>query len=282
MMIDLIIDAFWDTCKLVPYLFLTYLLLEYIEHRTLKYSLKTIANKKMGTPVLGAILGMIPQCGFSVVGANLYATGLITLGTLIAIFLSTSDEMIPILLSEGASSLAVGLLALKGGYAALCGISLDIFLKKGSLERQPFDIEAFCHRAQCHCHSQKSILWAAGWHTLEISSFLFCCAFVLQLLFSYVFPDTVLNNLQAFPILSIFIVAVIGLIPSCYPSVLLTKLFLMHTIGLGALITGTLCNAGMGILVLYKALARRQDVLKIAAILYVLSVSLGLFLNCFF
>jgi len=276
-MTDLIMDAFWDTCALVPYLFLTYLLLEYIEHRTLKYSLKAVANKKMGTPVLGAVLGMVPQCGFSVVGANLYATGLITLGTLIAIFLSTSDEMVPILLSEGASSsLIIGLLILKGGYAAICGIFLDLFLKKALLKRQKLDIEAFCHRTHCHCHPKKSIFRAASWHTFEISSFLFVCAVILQFLFSYVFPDTALSKLQNFPILSVFMAAIIGFIPSCYPSVLLTKLFLAHTLSFGALVAGTLCNAGVGILVLYKTLAFKKDVFSIGGILYVLSVCLGL------
>ncbi len=282
-MIDLIIDAFWDTCTLVPYLFLTYLLLEYIEHRTLKYSLKAVANKKMGTPILGAFLGMVPQCGFSVVGANLYATGLITLGTLIAIFLSTSDEMVPILLSEGAPvSLIVGLLFLKGGYAAICGIFLDIFLKKTSLGRQPLDIEAFCHRTHCHCHTKKSIVWAAGWHTFEISCFLFGCAFILQLIFAYIFPDITLSKLQNFPIFSVFTTAAIGLIPSCYPSVLLTKLFLAQSIGLGALIAGTLCNAGMGMLVLYKTLANRKNVFVVGGIMYGLSVCLGLLLTYVF
>lgn len=221
---------------------------------------------------------MIPQCGFSVAAANLYATGIITLGTLMAIFLSTSDEMLPILISGGAgAALIVQILGIKVIFAIASGVLLDIFLpQKFIRHKQEPDIEAFCQREKCKCDDKDNIWHSAYKHTEKISIFIFIFSLIVNAVFAFGGRETVQLLLTGMPILSKFIAAGVGLIPSCYPSVLLTQLYLDNAITLGTMLAGTLSNAGLGYLVLYRVNPNRKENLRILALLYGLGVVFGI------
>ena len=168
-----------------PYLFLTYLALEFLEHKTSRKTLSYIKKSGSYGPVAGGLLGLIPQCGFSVAAANLYATGIITLGTLMAIFLSTSDEMLPILISGGAgAALIVQILGIKVILAIASGVLLDIFLPQKFIrhKKEP-DIEAFCQREKCKCDDKENIWHSAYKHTEKISIFIFIFSLIVNAVF---------------------------------------------------------------------------------------------------
>lgn len=275
---DILIDSLYETLALFPYLFLTYLALEFLEHKTSRKTLSYIKKSGSYGPVAGGLLGLIPQCVFSVAAANLYATGIITLGTLMAIFLSTSDEMLPILISGGAgAALIVQILGIKVIFAIASGVLLDIFLpQKFIRHKQEPDIEAFCQREKCKCDGKENIWHSAYKHTEKISIFIFIFSLIVNAVFAFGGRETVQLLLTGMPILSKFIAAGVGLIPSCYPSVLLTQLYLDNAITLGTMLAGTLSNAGLGYLVLYRVNPNRKENLRILALLYGLGVVFGI------
>ena len=262
---DILIDSLYETLALFPYLFLTYLALEFLEHKTSRKTLSYIKKSGSYGPVAGGLLGLIPQCGFSVAAANLYATGIITLGTLMAIFLSTSDEMLPILISGGAgAALIVQILGIKVIFAIASGVLLDIFLpQKFIRHKQEPDIEAFCQREKCKCDDKENIWHSAYKHTEKISIFIFIFSLIVNAVFAFGGRETV-------------IAAGVGLIRCCYRSVLLTQLYLDNAITLGTMLAGTLSNAGLGYLVLYRVNPNRKENLRILALLYGLGVVFGI------
>lgn len=276
--LDILMDALFETLSLFPYLYLTYLLMEYLEHKMNRRSSIYIRKAKQYGPIVGGFLGLIPQCGFSIAAANLYATGLITLGALMAVFLSTSDEMVPLLITGGVSSgLIMQILCIKVAFAIIAGILLDNFLPDKFIKRKnELDIEAFCKREKCKCDDKENIWKSAFKHTEKISLFIFFFSLVVNAAFMFGGKETINDALTAMPILSKFIAALVGLIPSCYPSVLLTQLYLAHTISLGTMIAGTLSNAGLGFLVLYRVNVNKDENLRILALLYGLGVAFGI------
>lgn len=281
---DILVDSLYETLALFPYLYLTYLLMEYLEHKMSRRS--TIYIRKAGQlgPVIGALLGLIPQCGFSVAAANLYATGLITLGSLLAVFLSTSDEMLPLLISGGVSAvIIIQILSLKVIFAIIAGIVADNFIPEKFIKHQNEpNISAFCKREKCKCEDKENIWFSAFKHTEKICIFIFLFSLVVNTLFVLGGRETIVSFLTGAPVLSKFIAAGVGLIPSCYPSVLLTQLYMDNTISMGTMMAGTLANAGLGFLVLYRVNADEKDNARILALLFGLGVFFGLITDVLF
>lgn len=281
---DILVDSLYETLSLFPYLYLTYLLMEYLEHKMSRRSAIYIRKAGQYGPVVGGLLGLIPQCGFSVAAANLYATGLITLGTLMAIFLSTSDEMLPILLSGGVGAgIIVLILGLKVLYAVIAGVAIDTMLPEKIIKhkKEP-DIGAFCQREKCKCDDKENIWYSAFKHTEKISLFIFFFSLIVNTAFVLGGRETIQTALTDMPILSKLIAALVGLIPSCYPSVLLTQLYLDNTISLGTMMAGTLANGGLGYLVLYRVNADEKENLRILGLLFALGVFFGILTEILF
>ncbi len=275
---DILVESLYETLVLFPYLYLTYLALEFLEHKTSGKTLDHIKKSGNFGPIIGTLLGLIPQCGFSVAAANLYTTGIITLGTLLAIFLSTSDEMMPILISGGAGiNIIVQILCLKVTFSIISGVALDAFLPQKFInQKKEPEIEAFCQRENCKCTHQDNIWHSAFKHTEKISTFIFIFSLIINAVFIFGGRETIHSILTEMPVVSKFVAAGVGLIPSCYPSVLLTQLYLDNTISLGTMMAGTLSNAGLGYLVLYRVNNNHQENLRILALLYLLGVAFGI------
>lgn len=281
---DILVDSLYETLSLFPYLYLTYLLMEYLEHKMSRRTQIYIRKAGKYGAVVGGFLGLIPQCGFSVAAANLYATGLITLGALMAVFLSTSDEMLPILISGGVSiGLIIEILSLKVIYAIISGIAIDAALPEKFIKhKNEPDISTFCAREKCKCDNKENIWKSAFKHTEKISLFIFFFSLIVNTAFVFGGRETIQSALTDMPILSKVIAVVVGLIPSCYPPVLLTQLYISQTISLGTMMAGTLANAGLGYLVLYRVNTNEQENVRILGLLFGLGVFFGLLTDLIF
>ena len=272
---DLVMDAFIDTVKLLPFLFITFLIIELLEHKYSK-KLEQITSKsgKIG-PVLGSFLGIFPQCGFSVAMTNLYACRIITLGTLIAVYLSTSDEMIPVLLSSGTKlSFIILVIVLKVFIGMFYGLIIDLFNKNKKIA-----IENICTEEICHC--EEGILKSAIHHTINIGLFIFITTLLLNTGISYLGTDKISKLLLKNSLFSPFISSLIGLIPNCASSVLLTQLYLENLLSFPAVCAGLLVNSGIGMLVLFRVNPNTKDNLKIVGYVTAVSLITGCILNLF-
>lgn len=264
--------AFFDTLKMLPILYISYLLMELLEHHAgAKMDNALIKVHKAG-PLLGSLLGLIPQCGFSGAVAGLYAGGVATLGTLIAVFLSTSDEMLPIMISSGAPA---GLIVRILGAKFLCGLAAGLLIDAIARHR-PKEIHELCEREHCSC--EKHNIWtSSAIHCLQVSAIIFVVTLVLELLFEMGGSDVLTTLLPNIPLVGELIAALIGLIPSCSSSVLLTQLYLEGgIIGPGPLLAGLFANAGVGLLVLFRLNKNKKENLSILLLLYLASVICGL------
>ena len=225
-------------------------------------------------PVLGAALGVIPQCGFSAATANLYAGGIITRGTLLAVFLSTSDEMLPILLSSSAPApLILKILGYKALAGIVLGIAVDTAASKLGCERKK-TIHEMCEQEHCRC--EDGIFKSALRHTVKIFAFLFAVTFVLNLLVEAVGPETLGAFVLNRPVIGELLGGVIGLIPNCAASVVLTTLYLEGAMSGGAMLSGLLVGSGVGLLVLLRMNRDWRDNLVTAGLLYAGGVVFGL------
>ncbi len=263
-----------DTVKLLPFLFITYLLMEYLEYHALG---KTAgALKKVGPfgPAIGAGLGLIPQCGFSAAASGLFAGGVISVGTLIAVFLSTSDEMLPLLISSGFSGAGiVKILLLKCAFAAVTGFVLD-FIMRTAGRKNSKHIHDFCEKEHCHC--EDGIFVSALKHTIKIWLFILVISFALEFVLNLVGFENVAGYMAMNSTLSIFIACLIGLIPNCAASVLLTECYLTGVLSAGAMMAGLLVSSGMGLLMLYRTNRNIGENIRITVILYVSGIVWGL------
>lgn len=244
-------DGLLDTLKMLPFLFLAYLLIEWIEHSAKDNLVKMLSRMGGWGPVGGALLGCVPQCGFSAAAANLYASGLITAGTLGAVFIATSDEAVPIFLAHPDKLGLLGLLLLsKLVLGAAAGLLMDGFLKlRGQGPVKP-DFKEMC--SGCHCN-ERGVLYSALTHTLEIGVFILIINLLLTGLFTILGPEPVMAFLQGMGPLQTLLAGVVGLIPNCASSVLLTELYLQGGLSFGALLAGLGSGAGVGSLVLFKS-----------------------------
>lgn len=267
-----------DGLKLIPFLFIAYLIMEYIEHKTSNKSREIIKKSGKFGPAIGGILGIFPQCGFSAIAANLYAGRIITMGTLIAVFLSTSDEMLPIMISEAVpAGTILRILGIKLAIGIILGFVIDLIFRKKEEEDEA--IEHLCEHEHCHC--EEGILKSALTHTVKIFAFIFIISLILNLIIHFVGEDTLSNLILNKPILGPIISALVGIIPNCASSVILTELYLSNVISLGSMIAGLLIGSGVGILVLFKVNTNLKENLKILGILYLISVVAGITIEIF-
>lgn len=273
-MLDILLDTFLDSLKLLPFLLITYLLMEYLEHKSLKSNTKLMERAGKLGPLWGSILGVLPQCGFSVASSNLYVSRVISLGTLISIYLSTSDEMLVVLLSKSVSIKIILLLViLKVLVGMLFGFLIDFLFRK---KNNNFDSE-LCEREDCHCGS--NIFTSSIKHTFNTYIFILGVTFLFNVLTSFVSMDKVSLFLRNFSFLTPFILGVIGLIPSCASSVIITELFLDNVISLGSALAGLFANSGVALAVLFRNNKNRKENFLILGILYIISVVSGIIIN---
>ena len=277
-MLEIIEETLIDGIKLLPFLFITYIIMEYIEHKTSNKTKDIIKKSGKFGPFIGSVLGAVPQCGFSVVATNFYAARVITLGTLISVYLSTSDEMIPIFISEGASIITLlKILGIKILIGMIAGFVIDFVLrlrKKDSEEERIIDL---CEKEHCHC--EKGILKSALKHTINIFIFILIITFVINIIIHLVGEETIGNFVQSNVILGPVLGGIIGLIPNCASSVILTQLYLQNVIPVSTMISGLLVGAGVGLIVLFKMNKGIKQNLKITALLYTIGVLSGVIIQ---
>ncbi len=281
-MIDILLDTIIDSIKLLPFLFITYLIMEYIEHKTGEKAKKIIQKSGKFGPLFGGILGIFPQCGFSAAAANLYAGKVITLGTLIAIFLSTSDEMLPILISEAVPvSIIITILAIKLLIGIVSGLLIDMIgqaLKKKKEDALEEEIGHICEHEHCHCE-EEGILKSSIKHTLHIFIFIFIISLLINFVIHLIGEENLANLILNMPVVGPIISGLLGIIPNCAGSVILTQLYLEQVISFGSMIGGLLVGSGIGILVLFRVNENRKENIKILAILYAIGVISGILLD---
>ena len=281
--LEVLQDTAIDTIKLLPFLFITYLIMEYIEHKTSNKVKDVIKKSGKFGPLLGAIVGVFPQCGFSVSATNLYAGRLITLGTLISVYLATSDEMLPILLTEAVPAGTIfTILGIKLVLGIVAGFIIDFVIRmfrKEKVEEQEEKIEEICEHEHCHC--EEGIVTSAIKHTLNITILIFFITLVLNGIIAYIGEDTIAHFISKNVILGPIVAGLIGLIPNCASSVILTELFISNVISMPVLISGVAVNAGVGLLVLFKTNKNAKENLKIVGLLYIIGVLAGIILELF-
>lgn len=282
-MLDIILETGLDTVKIIPFLYLTFLLMEYLEDVAKTGSIKLLKRFPAIGPVVGAAAGIFPQCGFSAAAASLYSGGVITLGTLIAIFLSTSDEMIPILISEKAPLTTIlSIVGVKFAIGLISGLLIDILFRIWN-RRHPHTehhIHDLCEDDHCGCEEYHNIFLASLKHTLEVVVFIYVISLVAAFLIEGIGQDNLSAFLGRNEILGIFLSGIIGLIPNCGASVALTTLYLKGLITYGQVMTGLLVSAGVGLLVLFRTNRRNiKGSISIVVLLYIVGVIWGLILH---
>jgi len=280
--IDSLKDTIKDTVTLIPFLFITYLAMEWIEDKTEEQSVAMLSHIGKFSHVLGAGIGLIPQCGFSAGAASLYSGGVITAGTLIAVFLSTSDEMLPIFISSsvGVASIA-RILIFKFVIAFISGMAIDAVLRAiGKSRREEKHIHDLCEQDQCGCEDEEGgIVRSALVHTAKITFFIFIVSLAISLLVGFAGKDAVASLMSGVPALGSFICGLVGLIPNCAASVVIAELYLENMLSAGQMMSGLLVGAGVGILVLARTNRRPRENVMLIAMLYLCGVVWGLLID---
>ena len=269
-----------DTLKIVPFLFLTYLFMEFLEHKSGDAAARWLKRSGKIGPLVGGAMGIVPQCGFSAAASGLYAGRVVTVGTLIAVYLSTSDEMLPILISEGAPvPFMLKILGAKLVVGILAGVLVDLvfrLLHRGRPCEEP-QIEEFCEREHCSCGEHFAL--SALRHTLQITGFILLFTFVLNLIIHGVGEDKLASLVLNRPVLGNLLAAVVGLIPNCASSVVLTELYLSGIVSVGALLSGLLVNAGVGLAILFRNNRPVWDSLRVLALLFGIGAVVGILVD---
>lgn len=315
LLIDVLIDSVRDTAQLVPFLFLTYLAMEALEHGTAGRAERIIAGADKSGPVAGALLGALPQCGFSAMAATLYAGRVVSAGTLVAVLLSTSDEMIPVFVAHQEPVIRLlSVIVFKVVIGMAVGLVVDVILR--ALHRagdgHPH-IRELCERAHCHCgsvdeaeghqvhgsqehhahvhahehdhgHSHDHeghgrwwhIMRSALVHTVEVTISIFVISMAFGLLIEFVGADALARFMGIHPVRATFLAGLIGLIPNCGASVAITELYLSGALAAGPMIAGLLVSGGVGLLVLFRTNADQHQNVEIAAFVYAVGVLAGL------
>ena len=275
---EVLLHGLLETLRLIPFLFLTYLLMEYIEHKAQSKLNAFIERSGVFGPAVGGLLGAIPQCGFSSVGANLYTGRVISVGTLIAVFLSTSDEMLPILIGgELAPGAIAGIVFYKTIAAILAGFAINLILHLTGHRRREINIDELCENNGCNCEGG-GIFKSALRHTVSITAFIFVITLLINTLVFLVGEGRIEALIYGKPFISHLIAALFGLIPSCAASVALTGFYNGGLITMGTMLSGLFSAGGVGLLVLFRVNKNIKENLLITATL----VGLGLFLGLLF
>lgn len=272
MLLDALLDALLDSTKLLPFLFITYLVMEYLEHKTNDKLQNSIRQAGKFGPVIGSVLGAFPQCGFSAAASNLYAGRVITVGTLISIYLSTSDEMLPILISQAVDvKLIFRILGLKVLIGILAGLVIDFIVSR---TKQPkIRIHDLCEHEHCHC--ENGIFRSAISHTLQIFWFIFVISILFNIVIGMFGEEGVSALIINKPFIGSIFCGIVGLIPNCVSSVVITQLYLEGAVSFASMMAGLLVGAGVGILVLFRVNEDKKENFKIVGILYLIGIVCG-------
>lgn len=274
---EILLDAIIDTLKLIPFLFLTFLFLEYLEHKMSKKNSEILVNNRRFGSIIGGLLGAFPQCGFSCVATKLFSSRVITLGTLIAVYLSTSDEMIPIMISTGVGIIPIlKIVGIKIIVGIVIGFIIDLLYQK-SRDNYQENIHDMCEHDDCHC--EKGIIHSSIHHTINIILYLFISTFLINLIIYLVGEENISNFLINHQSLTYFISSLIGLIPNCASSVILTEIYTTKMISLGVLLSGLLSGCGVGLLLLFKTNKNFKENIMILLLLYLVGVLFGFLID---
>ena len=297
-----------DTLYLIPFLFVTYLAMEWLEHKAGDKAEEAVRRAGAAGPVVGSLVGIVPQCGFSAAAATLWAGRVITLGTLFAVFLSTSDEMLPIFLAEQVAPMTIlKIMGVKLIIGMVMGFVVDAAIRLARRDREKLRIHELCERDHCHCngdcetceqqpelaydfehdeahehhHEGGSILRSALKHTVQVTVFIFVITLVLDGALELVGEDALAAFLGSNPVLSVLGSALVGLIPNCAASVVIAQLYVEGALGAGAMMAGLLVSAGVGLLVLFRTNRRLRQNLIVLAGLWATGVFWGLIISAF-
>ena len=278
---EAVMDTVKDTAMMIPFLFITYLAMEWLERRTEDQSVALLSRIGKFGLVAGAAIGLIPQCGFSAAAASLYSGGVITAGTLLSVFLSTSDEMLPIFISSSVGAGTIGrLLAAKFIIALISGIAVDVIARMVRHRSEEKHIHDLCEREHCGCEEEEGgILHSALIHTLKITGFIFVVSLVLSLLMETVGGDVLASLLTGAPVAGTIITGIIGLIPNCAASVLITQMYLEGLLTSGQLLSGLLVGAGVGLLVLVRTNNKKKENAQVIGTLLGLGIAWGILID---
>lgn len=271
---DVILDALKDSIKLIPFLFATYLVMGILQHAASDRPQRLIRKAGKFGPLWGGIIGAFPQCGFSAAASYFYMGRVVTLGTLIAVYMSTSDEMLPILISEKVGMRTiVSILVAKIVIGMISGFAVEFLF--GWLARRKKAPKSFEHPDDACCHCAGSVLLEAAAHTLKVFFFVLVISLVIGSAIYFVGEDSLRALFSNVPVLGEAVAGLVGLIPNCAASVIITQLYLDGIITAGPMMSGLLVSAGVGLLVLFKENHYRKENLTIAALLYGCSVIWG-------
>lgn len=277
-----ITDGIKDTAICIPILFATYLFMEILEGSS-KLNEETLCrySRKVG-PVIGGVLGVIPQCGLAGSAAALYSTGTVTLGTMLAVFFATSDEMLPVMLASLSGKFAIGIgtiaaiLAAKAIIGIILGYVTDIAVKVSTGK----NIHALCERDNCECDGEEgNVFRSALVHTIKITVMLLIVNVALSVIIGVIGIEALSGTIINQPVIGPLLAGLFGLIPNCAISIILTESYLSGVLGLGCLFAGLLSNAGIGLIVLFRTNPRHRENLTIVLIMYVLSVATGMIIQ---
>ena len=273
---EVVADALLDLVKLLPFLFVTYLILELIEHKSKRQTAEFVRKAGAWGPLIGSAVGIVPQCGFSASASNLYAMKLISAGTLISVYLSTSDEMIPIFISESAPiTLLLKVLACKFLFGVLFGFIIDKLFRGLFREKADVRIHDMCVDEHCECEKHGVVI-SAVIHTLKIAAFILIATLALNAAIFFIGEDVLKTLVISKPVIGSLITGLVGLIPNCAASVIVTELYLGGALTAGALMSGLLVGAGVGLLVLFRANKEHLKLnFRILAALYICGTFVG-------
>ena len=272
-MIYLLLDAFLDTIHLIPFLLVTFLLLELIEHKFKNKSKKTLTKSKRFGPIVGALLGAFPQCGFSAVVSNLFSSRIVTMGTVIAVFLSTSDEMLPMMIAEKSNIKELSLILIsKVIIGMIIGLIVDLIINKSEEKEH---VHELCEHDHCDCEHH-GVIVSSIIHTLKITLFIFIANLFVSFIIETIGEEKLQEILLNKNIFKYFIASLVGLIPNCASSVILTQVYLDGLVTLGTLLSGLLTGSGIGILILFKQNKNLKENMTILGVIYTVGVVVGI------
>lgn len=276
--IHILVHTLEHGITILPFLYLAFLIIEYIEHKLKEKNLNAIKKAGAAGPLVGGLLGLLPQCGFGVVVTNLYVARIVSLGTLISIYLSTSDEMLAILLSQNMPfSEIFKILGTKFIIGMTCGFIIDIIFRNKNKTTIDCDI---CEEEHCHC-SKKNLFLSSLIHTLKTLIFILLVSFILNIIIEFYGNSVIDKIFMKNNIFSPLVSSLVGLIPNCASSVVLTELYLKGVLSFGTLIAGVLTGSGVAILVLFKTNKNMKENIFILSLLYLIGSISGIIINIF-
>lgn len=297
--LDVVIDALKDTAELIPFLFATYVVISLLDLFASDKTTAAIQRAGHAGPLIGGVLGVVPQCGFSAMGASLYADRIVSLGTFVAVILSTSDEMLPLLLAE---HVEVGLLArilvTKAVLGVILGFAIDLVLRvvlgrtslarvdefdAGEEQDEDDEFDPSAYSCDCGCGEPLTRGQTAWWvvvnsayRTFQVVVFIFVVSVLLNALIALVGEDALASFLSGNAVVATFVSGLVGLVPNCAASVVLTQLYIDGVLGFAPMIAGTLVAGGAGYLVLFRMNGNMRENAAIVGIVYALGVCAGL------